>query len=286
VLLAYPLVGPNIDRFIQLQRTFPDVRFWAIGDNLGQLKQLGQKSMANQIKTRVLLDVNPGMNRTGVPMEMALVCYGDAAQIQGIEMAGIHCYDGHRHESNYAVRHGKCQETAQQILKLKRSLKEHNIACTTLVMGGSPSFPCYIEHPEIFLSPGTIFLNDYGYTVHYPDLPFTPAAAILTRVISCPGPNQFTLDLGSKGIAADPVGLRGQIVGLEHAEPLFQSEEPWAWQMVEGHEAACPEVGDSFFVIPTHICPTSALYAEAVVVEKGQQTGTWPITARNRRLTF
>ena len=286
VLLAYPLVGPNIVRFVQLQRAFPEVRFWAIGDDLGQLIQLGQESAANQITTRVLLDVNPGMNRTGVPMEMAQSCYDDAARVQGIEMAGIHCYDGHRHEADYAVRYRKCQETAQFVLQLKRSLEAQKIPCETLVMGGSPSFPCYIEHPEIFLSPGTIFIHDYGYVIHYPDLPFVPAAVILSRVISCTGPGQFTLDLGSKGIAADPVGLRGQIVGLEHAEPLFQSEEHWAWQMVEGHESACPSVGDCFFVIPTHICPTSALYAEAVVVEKGQLSGTWPITARNRRLTY
>ena len=31
VLVAYPLVGPNISRFIQLMQTYPQVCFWAVG---------------------------------------------------------------------------------------------------------------------------------------------------------------------------------------------------------------------------------------------------------------
>lgn len=37
----------------------------------------------------------------------------------------------------------------------------------------------------------------------------------MTRVISRPTPSTFTLDLGYKGIAADPAGIRGVIVGME-----------------------------------------------------------------------
>ena len=33
----------------------------------------------------------------------------------------------------------------------------------------------------------------------YPDLVFTPGAAVMTRVISCPLKGHFTLDLGYKG---------------------------------------------------------------------------------------
>ena len=45
-------------------------------------------------------------------------------------------------------------------------------------------------------------------------------------------------------------------------------------------------VGDEFFVVPTHICPTSALYPSVPVVENGHMTDTWEVTARNRKITY
>lgn len=40
--LAYPLVGPNIKRFAALQAAFPEVEFFAIGDDTEQIRKLGQ----------------------------------------------------------------------------------------------------------------------------------------------------------------------------------------------------------------------------------------------------
>ena len=155
-----------------------------------------------------------------------------------------------------------------------------------LIMGGSPTFPCYAPYEDVYCSPGTIFINDAGYSASYADLDFPPAAAILTRVISNPAPGAFTLDLGYKGIASDPAGSRGVIVGLDNVEQQFQSEEHWAWRMKSGHEDECPVVGDELFVIPTHICPTSALYPYAIVIEDGRIVDRYETTARNRKITF
>ena len=120
----------------------------------------------------------------------------------------------------------------------------------------------------------------------YPDLVFTPGAAVMTRVISCPLKGHFTLDLGYKGIASDPEGTRGVIAGMEHVRELFQSEEHWAFCMEPGYEDQCPRVGDELFVVPTHICPTSALYPSVPVVEKGHMLDTWEVTARNRKINI
>jgi D-serine deaminase-like pyridoxal phosphate-dependent protein len=69
-------------------------------------------------------------------------------------------------------------------------------------------------------------------------------------------------------------------VGLEDAEPIRHSEEHWVWRVPTGKSR--PEIGEVLYVVPTHVCPTSALYREAVVVEGGNVTGTWPVTARDR----
>src|SRR5699024_11933906 len=94
----------------------------------------------------------------------------------------------------------------------------------------------------------------------------------------------FTLDLGCKGIASDPAGARGVVVGLENAEALFQSEEHWTYRMLPGHEAERPAIGAVFYVLPTHICPTTSLYSAALVAENGRITGRWTVDARRCRV--
>lgn len=41
-----------------------------------------------------------------------------------------------------------------------------------------------------------------------------------------------------------------------------------------------------YYIIPTHICPTSALYPEALVALDGQIVDIWEVTARNRKLSI
>lgn len=290
VLVAYPLVGPNIGRFLQLVQAYPQVRFWAVGDDAGQIQALGQAFARAGLTANVLVDVNLGMDRTGVSVADTVRFFMECASMEGILMTGLHCYDGHRTEQDFAERKREADTSAAQIQSISRNLCEKGYACKTLVLGGSPSMPCYVDFPrtqyDAYLSPGTYFVNDYGYTKKYPDLVFTPGAAVLTRVISRPLKGHFTLDLGYKGIASDPQGTRGVIAGMEHVTELFQSEEHWAFCMEPGYEGLCPQVGDELFVVPTHICPTSALYPSVPVVEKGHMRGTWEVTARNRKINI
>ena len=52
--------------------------------------------------------------------------------------------------------------------------------------------------------------------------------------------------------------------------------------MAEGHEKERPAIGQVLYVIPTHICPTSALYRAVKVAENGRADKEWPVAARNR----
>lgn len=286
VLLAYPLIGPDIPRFLQLQEAFPSVCFWVIGDHLEALQELGRLSPEAGAGTQVLVDVNMGMNRTGVEISHLREFFVCCSEIPGITLMGLHCYDGHRTEKKYDERKEAAMSVFSEIIAVMASLKEAGLNCPVIVVGGSPSFPCYTDLSAVYYSPGTLFVHDYGYSLKFPDLNYTPGAAILTRVISCPKEGYFTLDLGYKGIAADPAGTRGVIIGLEHTEEVFQSEEHWTFCMESGYEADCPRPGDVLHVIPTHICPTSALYPEVPVASHGKIDGIWQVTARNRKITY
>lgn len=96
----------------------------------------------------------------------------------------------------------------------------------------------------------------------------------------------MTLDLGTKAVASDPMGERASLVGFEDAVTVLQNEEHWVVRVPKKEGRTLPPVGTVLFAIPAHVCPTSALYPEACVVENGKWTGTWKVTARDRKITI
>jgi D-serine deaminase-like pyridoxal phosphate-dependent protein len=278
VLLAYPLVGPAIGRFAGLRARYRRTVFWAVGDDAGQLELLGKAAGESLPPVDVLADVNPGMDRTGVSLEKLEDFCLAAANIRGIRFRGFHCYDGHLGIKDFAERKAEAEKAVERLRAVKASLEKKGVEVPVMVMGGSPTFPCHRETPGVYLSPGTVFVHDYGYQTKYPDLGFTPGAAILTRVISRPAPGLFTLDTGYKAIASDQA-VRGVIADLPQAQAVAQSEEHWVWR-IKGEEP--PPVGTVLYILPAHICPTTALYPGIHAVSKGRLSNYWDVSARNR----
>lgn len=284
VILAYPLAGPNIVRYVKLAKAYPKTCFYAIGDDMEPIRELSETCLAEGIKLPFLIDVNMGMNRTGVPLDRLEELYRSAASLPGLQLEGLHCYDGNHNDRDIQVREREVAETDSRVEEMIRKLERDGISCQFVVAGGTPSFPCHAKNTEWYLSPGTAMITDAGYYRNLPDLDFIPGAALLTRVISHPAPGIFTTDLGYKGIASDPAAQRGYIVGLEDAVPVVHSEEHWAFRLED--ETRIPPIGTCLYVIPTHICPTTALYPEILVAKGGRIADHWEVTARNRKITY
>ena len=284
IILAYPLVGPNVSRYLRLAAAYPQTVFYAVGDNFDCLSDLSCKASEAGMIVNVLIDVDLGMHRTGVPIDMLQSLYERSSALKGISLKGLHCYDGHRSEADINQRKAKAEETDEKVQQVQESLKSKGFECEIMVMGGTKSFPCRTGKSGFYLSPGTGFIGDWGYYNKLPDMAFTPGAALFCRVISHQSGNTFTLDLGYKGIAADPAGDRGIIVGLEEARPVFQAEEHWVFSLPEN--ISLPPIGSGLYVIPTHICPTSALYPEIEVAAGGKIIEKWQVSARNRKITY
>ena len=64
VLLAYPPVGPNLDRLAELVERFPDTSFATITDNTETAKSIAQRLGDRQRPFRLFIDVDCGMHRT------------------------------------------------------------------------------------------------------------------------------------------------------------------------------------------------------------------------------
>lgn len=284
ILIAYQMVGPNINRFVALQQRYPDVDFKGIVDHPEAVTALSSAAVKHGLTVKVLLDLDVGMHRTGIAVgDVAVDIYAQIEAAAGLHPWGLHVYDGHIHDDELADRRASCNKSLAQMEEMQDRLAAKGLAVPLIVMGGTPTFPIYAETPGVETSPGTFVFHDYGYTTRYPDLGFTPAALLLSRVISIPTPNRITLDLGHKAIAADPDGVRGIILNLDNAEVDKQHEEHWA---INVPDSTPMHVGQEVYVCPTHICPCVALHPFYYVIdEDGYCRDTWEVTARNRSVS-
>lgn len=281
VLLAHQPAGPKVSRLLKLVEKFPRTEFAAIADDAGVIRALSQAATRAGTVLRVLLDIDNGMHRCGVAAgPAAAMLYRLIASLPGLAPGGLHVYDGHIEDPDPAVRARQCEEAFAPVSGLRRELGD--LPVPRVVAGGTPTFPIHARRPEVECSPGTCVLWDAGYEAGLPDLKFLPAALVLTRVISKPGGRRLCLDLGHKAVAAEKPQPRVQFLNLPDAQAVMHSEEHL---VVETARAEAFSVGDCFYGVPRHICPTVALHAAAVVVQNGAAVERWKITARDRELS-
>ena len=282
-LLAYQPVGPNVGRLLALAQKFPGTKFSAVADDADAIRALGKAFEAAGRALELYLDVDMGMRRTGVaPGAKAVELYRLIANTPGLKAAGLHVYDGHNHVTDLAARTEQCEREWATVETLRADLANAGLAVPNIVAGGTPTFPIHAKRPDVECSPGTCVLWDFGYGTMLPDLDFLPAAILLTRVISKPGENRLCLDLGHKAVAAENPHPRVKFLNLLGAEAVMQSEEHLVVETVRAQEFS---VGDVFYGIPRHICPTVALHSFVTTVRDGKADGRWQVTARERELT-
>ena len=286
VLLAYHLVGHNIERAVRFVQLFPEVRFMVIADHPEPVEALSKAMAEAGQKLEVLLDLDTGQQRTGLPVgSRARQVYAQIAESPGLQAGGFHIYDGHLRHPSLVERSAAVKERFREVDGFRRELTAAGWEVPRLVCGGTVTFPVYagMEDPSVEMSPGTCIFHDVGYGSSFPDLPFTPAAVILTRVISLPGENRVTLDLGYKAVASDqPMEKRAVFPQLPDAKLVMQNEEHL---VIQTSRAGTLRPGDELAAIPAHICPTTALNREVVVVSRGRVKERWEVAARDRCLT-
>lgn len=283
VLLAMPLVGPAIARFLKLQQLFPAVQFTATADDAAAIAACADAARAAGQTIELLLDLDVGQHRTGIaPGPAAAELYAQLAKTPGLRPGGLHAYDGHLHQSDPTARTNAAAAVAESVLRFQQQLVSQNLPVPRVVMGGTPTFPCYAALRDVECSPGTCVLWDAGYAEHFPDLDFLNAAALLTRVVSRPGPDLLCLDLGHKAVASEMPQPRVVFPTLPDAEFVAHNEEHL---VLRTRRAGLFPIGTALYGIPWHICPTVALHGSAYIVEDRRVTAEWPIIARARKLS-
>jgi D-serine deaminase-like pyridoxal phosphate-dependent protein len=104
ILLAYQLTGPNIKRFFDLNAAYPKTKFSCIANSEEVIMQLSKTATARNMNINIWLDINVGMNRTGiVPGEEAERLARIITDTPKSSLEGLHFYDGHLTIDRYDV---------------------------------------------------------------------------------------------------------------------------------------------------------------------------------------
>ena len=158
ILLAIQPVGPNIERFFKLKKEFKDIKFSCIADTEDVIIQLSDMARKTGLETHVWLDINNGMNRTGVtPGEKAARLFVRIMDSPMLVAEGLHVYDGHIHEPDLSRRKKICNESFLSVLGLIEDLKNEGISPVKIIAGGTPTFPIHALRGDVETSPGTLY---------------------------------------------------------------------------------------------------------------------------------
>ncbi|MEP6681813.1 MAG: D-TA family PLP-dependent enzyme, partial [Parafilimonas sp.] len=261
VLFAYQPTITKAKRLAQLAQKYPATKFSCLIDDVINAENISNIFWNNNIVMDVYIDLNIGMNRTGIKPNNAFALYEECKELQGVKIVGLHGYDGHIRNTNVAERKQNSDDAFISVNELAEQIESASNEKLKLIAGGSPTFPVHAQRENVECSPGTFVFWDYGYKTSFPDEQFEYAALVITRIISIIDEHTICTDLGHKSVSAEnTIDKRVHFLNAENIQPIGQSEEHLVLKV---DDAPAYKIGDILFGIPYHICPTVALYERA-----------------------
>jgi len=284
VLVAYPVTGPQVDVVRRIAAKFPAVTVSALVEDAAMVTQWRGSPVG------LFIDLNSGMDRTGMLLEGHDQVVGLAQGIRGagLRFAGLHFYDGHASDFAPAEAAARVHAGYDRLLALVQRLAADGIPAPEVVTAGTPAFPHAAAYPRFTeagvvhrVSPGTVVYNDRKSLKQLPDRAgYRPAALVLGRVVSHPGPTRFCLDTGHKSISADAGDPTCEVLGHPDFTPRHPSEEHLPVDVPPG--TPLPRRGETLWLLPSHVCPTVNNFDHAVIVKDRAVQGLESVTARGR----
>ncbi|MEO8205399.1 MAG: alanine racemase [Chthoniobacterales bacterium] len=263
ILVGYPIYG--VEKWARLAALAGGVEISVAVDSIHTAEGLSAAAKKAGTTIDILVDLDVGLNRTGVPTpEAAANLATQADALPGLRLRGVFFYPGHiwnppeKQDAELNAVSAKIQETLE--LFDKKGLRRDRVS------GGST--PAAMTSHRIFgqteTRPGTYLFQDRNYWGLGLCSEEDCALTVLTTVISTSVPGRAMLDAGSKTLSGD-TWLSGNQLGsgwIKERSPAWDfdmmSEEHG--HVLLGSGAKAPVVGEKVQVIPNHVCPCVNLH--------------------------
>ena len=278
VLVAFAMTGANAQRVLQIAREFPKTRISVLVEAPSQLAPWRDTNIG------IFVDVNPGMNRTGLNPDRASEIVSLCRQ-SGAALRGLHWYDGHISGGEPDERRASAHRGYDKLMEIVKAVEAAGCHVQEVITSGTPVAPygysyAGFQNPSFIhrISPGTVVYNDTTSLKQLAGFGYQPAALVLTTVISHPLPEKITCDAGHKSVSADAGVPTCVVLGHPELTPLKPSEEHLPIEAAAG--VPLPAIGENLYLIPRHVCPTVNNFDEALMVVDGRVTAVEKVSAR------
>jgi D-serine deaminase-like pyridoxal phosphate-dependent protein len=235
----------------------------------------------------VLVDIDPGMRRTGVASPAAAVELAGAIRAHDrLRYRGVQMYCGmQQHIASFAERDAVIRDRMQYLASVIAQLAADGARPEIVTGAGTgthridAAIGLYTEWQV-----GSYLFMDRQYTdcdlTGDGQSPFEYALFVDARVVSCNAPGMATIDAGFKAFATDgglPVIVAGAPPGATYR---FMGDEHGAVVDPAGRHAW--RLGDLVRLVVPHCDPTVNLYDSYHVFAGDTLEAIWPVSARGR----
>lgn len=287
ILITSPVVtDAKIKRLLDLIILNQDIM--VVVDNGENAQKLNEAARQRSVRVKVLIDLDPGMGRTGVAFAQAVELEKLVHQLPALSLKGIQCYAGHvQHLPSFAERSQASLNWLKQAAEVYRQFQKEGLPVEIFTGSGTGTAEIDWQIPELTdLQVGSYTLMDteYLYIGSAGDpsrfQKFPPALTLLSTVISANHPGFVTIDAGLKSIYHH--GGIPQVV--------FPANEGWKYEwrgdehgMIQFADADKKlKVGDVVELVVSHCDPTVNLFDEFYIVRGGRVIDIWPIDLRGK----
>lgn len=281
ILITSPVVTERgIARLMALNARLRELI--AVCDNQAVAARLDEAARRAGKKLKLLVDIDPGMGRTGISMADAGGLVSLVAKSEALEYAGLQCYAGHaQHIESFTERRDASLAALRELAALRDRLASDDLAPKIISGGGTGSFDIDPEAGVLTeIQAGSYVFMDRQYNDVWRNAtpPFETSLFVQTTVISANRSGLATTDAGYKAFATDaepPLIASGAPEGAAY---FFFGDEQGGVLYAEEKRKLLP--GDVVSCVVPHCDPTVNLYDAFHVVSAETLIGIWPIDGR------
>ena len=285
ILLTSPVVTEGgIARVMALNARMRELII--VCDNASVAARLDAAAQAGGKPLSVLVDVDPGMSRTGIRFADAPALVEQVVASRSLSFAGLQCYAGQaQHMESPNERRSATLEVMSQLGALRDTLAKAGRKPKIVSGGGTGTFDIDPEaHVLTELQVGSYIFMDKQYNEVWEKpgerVPFETSLYVQTTVVSANRPGLATTDAGFKSFATDagpPMLASGAPEGAAY---FFFGDEQGG--IAYPRDGAALKPGDVVTCVVPHCDPTVNLYDVYHCVRGDTLEAIWPIEARGR----
>lgn len=258
----------------------------AVCDNKDTAVRLAAAAKASGKPLRILIDIDPGLGRTGIlPGEGAYALAETAANSPGLEYMGLQCYAGQvQHMESPNERRAASLSALAELAALRDTLTAHGLAPKIISGGGTGTFDIDPDARVLSeLQAGSYVFMDRQYNEVWEKPggrpPFATSLFVQTTVISANREGLATTDAGYKAFATDAEAPKIAFGAPEGANYFFFGDEQGGI-FYSGERKLRP--GDVLGCVVPHCDPTVNLYDRIHAVRGDTLAAIWPVEGRGR----